>query len=99
MAELSDIIPQAEIDAALESDDAILDYKLAVAAQGVEYAKSIAPVDEGDYRDDIRVGRFGNSGVSIEFANWKSHLLEFGSLHNREYAVRARTEGQLTEKR
>lgn len=98
MAKLSDIIDQADIDAAME-DDEVLDYKLAVAKQAVDYAKSIAPVDEGDYRDGIRVGRFGNTGVMVEFSDYKSHWIEFGSVHNPESAVRARTENQFTEKR
>ena len=98
MAKLSDIIPQADIDGAMEDDDEVVAYKLAVAKQAVDYAKSIAPVDEGDYRDGIRVGRFGNSGVMVEFSDWKSHWVEFGSVHNEEHAVRARTENRFTEK-
>lgn len=99
VAKLSDLIPQADIDGYLEGDDEIVQYKLAVAKQAVEYARSISPVDQGEYRDGIRVGRFGNSGVMVEFSDWKSHWVEFGSVHNEEHAVRARTENQFTEKR
>ena len=73
MAKLTDFIEQADIDGTLEDDDEVIAYELAVAREGVRYAKSIAPVDEGDYRDGIRVGRRGNRGVAIEFSDYKSH--------------------------
>ncbi|SBS73776.1 hypothetical protein MHPYR_180056 [uncultured Mycobacterium sp.] len=96
---LSDIIPQTDIDGALQDDDEIIQYKLLVAKQAVAYAQSIAPHDEGDYANGIRIGRFGNKGVIIEFSDYKSHWIEFGSVHNPESSVRARTENQFTEKR
>lgn len=95
---LSDFIPQADIDGYLEGDDEVIQYKVAVANQAVEYAKSIAPVAEGDYRDGIRVGRRGNSGVAVEFSDWKSHFVEFGTEDTPPRAVRARTETQFNEK-
>lgn len=98
MAKLTDLIPQADIDGAMEDDDDVVAYKLAVAKQAVDYAKSIAPVDDGDYRDGIRIGRKGTKGVLIEFADYKSHWVEYGSVHNEEHAVRARTENQFNEK-
>lgn len=95
MAKLTDFIPQADINDALEGDDEVIAYKVAVARQGVQYARSIAPVDEGDYRDGIRVGRLGNTGVAIEFSDWKSHFVEFGTEDQEPNPVRARTENHL----
>lgn len=97
MAKLTDFIPQADIDFALENDDEVIAYKVAVAKQGVDYAKSIAPVDDGDYRDGIRVGRSGNTGVEIEFSDHKSHWVEFGTEDQEPNPVRARTENHLRE--
>ena len=102
MAKLTDLIPQADIDAAMEDDDEVVAYKLFVAAQARDYAKSIAPVNEGEYRDGIRIGRKGTKGVMVEFSDWKSHFIEFGTgdpAPTPEYAVRARTENKFTEKR
>jgi hypothetical protein len=95
VADLRDLIPQAEIDGALENDDEIIAYELAVARQGVQYAQSIAPVDDGEYRDGIRVGRRGNRGVVIEFSDWKSHFVEFGTEDQEPNPVRAKTENHL----
>lgn len=97
MAKLTDFIPQADSDFALENDDEVIAYKVAVAKQGVDYAKSIAPVDDGDYRDGIRVGRSGNTGVEIEFSDYKSHWVEFGTEDQEPNPVRARTENHLRE--
>lgn len=97
MADLRDLIPQADIDDALENDDEVIAYKLAVARQGVQYAKSIAPVDEGEYRDGIRVGRVGNSGVEIEFSDYKSHWVEFGTEDQEPNPVRAKTQNHLEQ--
>lgn len=97
MAKLSDIIPQADIDGYLEGDDEVIAYELAVARQAVDYAKSIAPVDEGDYRDGIRVGRRGNRGVVVEFSDYKSHWVEYGTEDMQPHAVRAKTETHLSE--
>lgn len=98
MAELSDFIEQAEIDAYLESDQEVVDARLAKAREAANHAKSIAPVDEGDYRDGIQVRRRGND-VSVDFEDFKSHIIEYGSEHTPEFAVRARTEAHLDEGR
>lgn len=98
MADLRDLIDQADIDGALKDDDEVIAYELAVARQGVEYARSIAPVgDTGDYRDGIRVGRRGNRGVVIEFSDYKSHWVEFGTEDQEPNPVRARTEDHLRQ--
>ena len=99
MAKLTDLIPQADIDGALENDDAIIAYELAVAKQAAEYARSIAPVDEGEYRDGIRVGRRGNRGVVVEFSDYKSHWVEYGTEDTPASAVRAKTEDRFNESR
>ena len=91
MAKLTDFIEQADIDAALEDDDAVIAYKVMVARQAAEYARSIAPVDEGDYRNGIRVARPGNTGVAVEFSDWKSYIIEYGAEHSPEHAVLSRT--------
>lgn len=95
--DLRDLIPQADINDALENDDEVIAYKVAVARQGVQYARSIAPVDDGDYRDGIRVGRVGNSGVAIEFSDYKSHWVEFGTEDQEPNPMRAKTENHLSE--
>lgn len=91
MAKLTDFFSQAEIDAHLEGDPDIIAGKLELAQDAVEYAKSIAPVDSGDYRDVIVARRHGR-GVGIYFTDEKSNLIEYGSEHNPEYAVQRRTE-------
>lgn len=75
----------------IEDDESITDAKIAMAREAVTYARSIAPVDEGEYRNGIQVGHRGASGVGVEFTDWKSHIIEFGSEHTPEFAVIART--------
>ncbi len=73
----------------------LTDAKVEMAKEGVAIAKSKAPVDEGDYRDGIRVGRRGASGVGVEFTDWKSRLIEYGTDDTEEYAVAAQTAERL----
>lgn len=94
MANLMDFIPKAEIDRALESDPDIVKAKMAFGDKVVDYAKSISPVDSGEYRDGIRKRRRGN-GVSIEFTDPKSNLIEYGTEDTPEYAIRAKTEAHF----
>lgn len=91
MAKLSDIIPQSEIDDYLESSDDVLDGKLELANEVVEYAQSISPVDSGDYREGIKARRYGRTGVGVVWTDDKSELLEYGSIHNRPFAVMRKT--------
>lgn len=95
MAKLSDFIPQSEIDDYLETSDDVLQAKLELANEVVEYAKSISPVDSGTYRDGIKARRYGRTGVGVVWTDPKSNLIEYGSEHNPEYAVRARTEAHF----
>lgn len=69
----------------------LTEYKILEAREGVAIAKSIGPVDEADYINGIQVGRRGASGVGVEFTDWKSHIIEFGSVDTPEFAVIART--------
>ncbi len=91
MAKPSDFISQAEIDAHLANDEDILAGKMALAQEVVDYAQSIAPVDSGDYRDGIRVRRYGKSGVGIEFSDDASSFVEYGTEDTPEFAVMRRS--------
>jgi hypothetical protein len=91
VAKLSDFIDQDDIDAHLEDDPDILAGKLELAEDVVDYAQSIAPVDSGEYKDGIRVRRYGKSGVGIEFSDPKSNLIEYGTEDTPAFAVRAKT--------
>ena len=73
----------------------LTDAKIAMAEEGVAIAKANAPVDQGAYRDGIRVGRRGASGVGVEFSDWKSRLIEYGTEDTPEFAVAAKTSEQL----
>lgn len=75
----------------IAEDESITEAKLVMAREAAAYARSIAPVDEGDYKDGIQVGRRGASGVGVEFTDWKSHIIEFGSVDTPEFGVIART--------
>ena len=87
MAKLSDFIPQDEIDDFLENAPEMVEGKLALAQEVVEYAQSIAPVDTGDYRDGIRARRYGKTGVGIEFSDDASSFVEYGTADTPEYAI------------
>ena len=92
MAKLSDFIPQAEIDEYLAEAPEVLQGKLELADEVVDYAQRIAPVDDGEYRDGIKTRRRGKTGVSVEFTDPKSNLIEFGTEDTPAFAVRAKTE-------
>lgn len=88
---LSDIIPQADIDAHLRDDPDIVAGKMELAQDAVDYAQSIAPVDDGDYRDGIVARRVGRSGVGIYFTAEHSSYVENGTIDTPEFAVLRRT--------
>ncbi|WP_349318990.1 hypothetical protein [Mycolicibacterium canariasense] len=76
----------------IEEDESITEAKLVVAREAAEYARSIAPVDEGDYRDGIQAQNIGASGVGVVFTDWKSVIIEYGAEGNKpEFAVASRT--------
>lgn len=91
MAKLSDFIGQDEIDEHLESSPDVLAGKLELAEEVVDYARSISPEDEGDYKDGIKVRRHGRSGVGVHWTDPKSGLIEYGTEDTPEFAVRRRT--------
>ncbi len=95
MAELTDFFEQADINGYLKSDDEVMQAEVELAKEAVQYAKSIAPVKSGKYRDSIRVGRSGNRGVVVEFAAPHSHLVEYGTEDMAPDPVRAKTENHL----
>lgn len=95
MAKLTDFIPKAEIDAYLESAPEVLAGKIELANEVVDYARSISPEDEGDYKRGIRVRRRGRTGVSVEWTDEKSDLIEYGTVDTPEFAVKARTEAHF----
>lgn len=75
----------------IEEDESITEAKLVMAREAAAYARSIAPIDQGDYRDGIRVANRGASGVGVEFSDHKSHWIEWGTVDMPEHAVIART--------
>lgn len=52
------------------------------AEEAAAIARDLAPVSSGNYRDSIAVD--GNELVATD---WKAHWIEWGSIHNRAYAV------------
>lgn len=91
MASLYDLLGRDVVNNFLENDGDIVEGKMALAEEFVEHAKSIAPVDEGEYRDGIVARRHGRSGVGVHFTAQHSNLIEYGSVNNPEYAVMRRT--------
>jgi hypothetical protein len=72
--------------------------KRAVKAQANEmkaFAQSISPVDTGQYVDSFKVDEFdrddGLPGATLKNTDKIANLVEYGSIHNDEYAVLART--------
>lgn len=93
---LADLVGQSVIDAALRGAE-IQAAKLALAHEAAEYWRSVSPVggDEdphaGQYRDSVGVvvdGAKVKVGSDDDIAN----LIEYGSIHNPEYAPRAKTQ-------
>lgn len=81
--------------AEMDENGSLTDAKIAMAEEGVAIARSLAPVDTGEYRDGIQVGHRGASGVGVEFTNWKSRLVEWGTEDTPEHAVAAQTAERL----
>lgn len=91
MASLYDLIGRDVVDEYLENSEDLLPAKQQLADEFVAHARSIAPVDEGDYRDGIVSRKVGKAGVGIYFTDEISELLEYGTIDTPEYAVRRRT--------
>ena len=81
----------------IDEDESITEAKLMMAREATAYARSIAPVEEGDYRNGIQAVHLGASGVAVEFSDWKSVFLEYGTANEHgtpvtpEFAVAKRT--------
>lgn len=98
---MADITVRIDGDISELSDDELLDLidrdpqivaaKQELAQQAVDYAQSIAPVDEGDYKRSIRVKTKGHE-VSMVTADYKAHWIEYGTEDTPEFAVFAKTE-------
>lgn len=86
-------VPQAEIEAAIRNSAAVRAEKKAVAKRMAAHAKSISPVDHGDYAAawDVEDKR---GDVKVVNDNFKAHWIEDGtggSSPTPEYAVAAQT--------
>jgi hypothetical protein len=90
MAELTDFIDPDEIAEALTGEE-VHQGKLELARRGVEYAKSIAPVDSGEYQDGLDVEDDGDE-VYVAAYDPISNLIEYGTQDTPEFAILARTE-------
>ncbi len=95
MDEFAKLVGEDQIDEELKSSD-VKQASLKLAADAVDYAKSISPVGDGKdphpgrYRDSIHVE--DGEQVSVVFDDPEANLIEYGSINNPEYAIRARTE-------
>jgi hypothetical protein len=56
------------------------------AERAAETARSLAPVDSGDYRDSIHV-QPEPDGATLYTDDFAGHLIEWGSRNNRSYRV------------
>lgn len=90
MADLYDLIGREEVERALDTDPDVQKGKLELAQEAAAYARSIAPVDQGDYRDGI-VATVINGEPGVDFTDPISGIIEYGSEDTPEFAVRART--------
>lgn len=82
---------EEEILAQLEQDPEVIAQELELAEEAADYWRSISPEESGTYKDSIEVVQSGTD-VAVVAQDPKANLIEFGSIHNPEYACRARTE-------
>lgn len=93
MAELSDFIDQAEIDAAIHGPDKlpeVIDAELALANDAVDYARALAPVDTENFKDSIHVYQ-DDDRYGIQSDDEAANIIEYGSEDTPEFAVFTRT--------
>lgn len=92
-------VSEAEVAAAFAEGE-IHHAKLQLANEAADFARSITPVGvapdqhPGQHRDAISVQDDGD-GPKVVFGLDTWNLVEYGSVHNQEYAVRARTEAHF----
>lgn len=91
MASLYDLVGREAVEDYLENSPEVLQGKLELANEVADYARSISPVDSGDYRDGIKVRRHGRSGVGVHWTAEHSNIVEYGSEDTPAFAVRAKT--------
>ncbi len=87
-------VPESEIEAAIQNAAEVKAEKKAVAKKMVEHAKSISPVDEGEYAAAWRSYETRRGDVRVINDDFKAHWIEDGtggSSPTPEYAVAART--------
>jgi hypothetical protein len=88
-------ITQAELDAAMASDD-VKAAKIELAELAAEFWRGIAPVRTGAYRESIGVVVHGDD-VSVVAADDSASYIEFGTSNTEEFSCRARTSAKFAE--
>jgi hypothetical protein len=97
LAELAEVgIAQKKIGEALANSPEVQAAVIAKTNQARDYWREIAPVRTGEYRDSITASfEKGENGELIgkveSRLNPKARLLEYGSIHNPEYACAQKT--------
>lgn len=75
---MASFIPNRGFARELKAERSYVEGMAAAAAPAAQNARDIAPVDEGDYRDGIRVTIDGDE-VRIDAMDWKSGFIEYGT--------------------
>lgn len=89
-------VPQSDIDKALHASADVKAEKLRVGKEMVTHAKSISPVDHGDYGAawKVKQGKGRNDDTKVVNDNFKAHWIEDGTggtSPTPEFAVAAKT--------
>jgi hypothetical protein len=88
--DLASLVGQGAIDAALRGAE-IHAAEVELAHKAADYWRSISPVDTGTYRDSVHVKTDGGK-VEVGSDDPIANLIEYGSIHNPEFAPRAKTQ-------
>jgi hypothetical protein len=81
----SRFVPNPAFESQLKRADFLQDAMLEVAESIAENAVSVAPVEEGDYREGIEAVSDGEGAV-VNANDWKSGFVEFGTTNNPAWA-------------
>lgn len=85
-------VSDADLTAAIEKSAEVKVEQRRVAKEMVAYAKSIAPVETGEYAAKIKSGESKKTGrVWVGATARHSHLVEYGTDTTPEHAVMAKT--------
>lgn len=95
--DITDASPE-DIVKALQHDAEVVAAKVELAEKAAAYAKSIAPVETGAYRDNINVHQEGDN-VWVGFDDEAANIIEYGNARTPEYAVRQKTEEHFNSDR